>query len=92
MGSADRHTFLDDDGSPLAPRIQSVLRDLRLRALLTVDELAIKVDEPAAFIERIERGSYVVDPFELEELRAACGVDFMETIRHISSALNEVRQ
>jgi DNA-directed RNA polymerase specialized sigma24 family protein len=31
MGSADRHTFLDDDGSPLAPRIQGVLRSLRLR-------------------------------------------------------------
>jgi DNA-directed RNA polymerase specialized sigma24 family protein len=31
MGSADRHTLLDDDGSPLSPRIQSVLRALRLR-------------------------------------------------------------
>ena len=31
MGSADRHTFLDAEGSPLEPRIQSVLRDLRLR-------------------------------------------------------------
>ena len=31
MGSADRHTFLDGEGSPLEPRIQSVLRDLRLR-------------------------------------------------------------
>ena len=75
-----------------AIRLGELLRDLRLRGLLTVDELAIKVDEPAAFIERIERGSYVLDPFELEELCAACGVDFMETIRHISSALNEVRQ
>jgi DNA-directed RNA polymerase specialized sigma24 family protein len=31
MRSADRHTFLDDDGSPLDARIQRVLRDLRLR-------------------------------------------------------------
>lgn len=31
MGSADEHAFLDDDGSPLAPRIQGVLRVLRLR-------------------------------------------------------------
>lgn len=31
MGSADRHTFLDSDGSPLDARIQRVLRDLRLR-------------------------------------------------------------
>ncbi|MGB2716375.1 MAG: hypothetical protein WBC51_19490 [Vicinamibacterales bacterium] len=31
MGPADRHTFLDDDGSPLQARIQAVLRDLRLR-------------------------------------------------------------
>jgi DNA-directed RNA polymerase specialized sigma24 family protein len=31
MGSADKHAFLDDDGSPFAPRIQGVLRVLRLR-------------------------------------------------------------
>jgi len=31
MGSADRHTFLDSEGSPLEARIQSALRDLRLR-------------------------------------------------------------
>jgi DNA-directed RNA polymerase specialized sigma24 family protein len=31
MGPADKHAFLDADGSPLAVRIQSVLRDLRLR-------------------------------------------------------------
>jgi DNA-directed RNA polymerase specialized sigma24 family protein len=31
MGSADRHTFLDGEGSPFKPRVQSVLRGLRLR-------------------------------------------------------------
>jgi DNA-directed RNA polymerase specialized sigma24 family protein len=31
MGSADRHTFLDAEGSPLEPRVQGVLRDLRGR-------------------------------------------------------------
>ena len=31
MGSVVRHTFLDDDGSPLGARVQTVLRDLRLR-------------------------------------------------------------
>lgn len=31
MGSADKHAFLDDDGNPLAARIQAVLRVLRLR-------------------------------------------------------------
>lgn len=31
MGSADKHAFLDSDGSPLEPRIQRVLRVLRLR-------------------------------------------------------------
>ena len=31
MGPADKHAFLDSDGSPLEPRIQRVLRVLRLR-------------------------------------------------------------
>lgn len=31
MGSADKYAFLDSDGSPLEPRIQRVLRVLRLR-------------------------------------------------------------
>jgi RNA polymerase sigma factor (sigma-70 family) len=31
MGSADRHTFLNDDGSPLHARFQAVLRALRAR-------------------------------------------------------------
>jgi len=39
MGSADRHTFLDSEGSPLEPRIQSVLRDLRLRFLKRLPQL-----------------------------------------------------
>lgn len=75
-----------------AVRLGELLRDLRLGAELTIDELAAKVDEPVAFIKRIERGSYVVDPFELEELCAAYGVDFIETVRSIDSALDEVRQ
>jgi DNA-directed RNA polymerase specialized sigma24 family protein len=31
MGSAEKHAFLDGEGSPLDPRIQGVLRDLRPR-------------------------------------------------------------
>jgi RNA polymerase sigma factor (sigma-70 family) len=39
MGSVDRHTFLDSEGSPLEPRIQSVLRDLRRRFLKRLPQL-----------------------------------------------------
>jgi transcriptional regulator with XRE-family HTH domain len=75
-----------------AARLGEVLRDLRLGARLTIEELAAKVDEPVAFVEKIERGSYVVDPFELEELSAAYGISFVEALKLIKSAVDEVRQ
>jgi transcriptional regulator with XRE-family HTH domain len=81
-------------GSPehrrAAIRMGEQLRELRLGACLTIEELAAKVDEPVAFVERIERGSYVVDPYELEELCSAYGIPFMDAIVAIDSALHEV--
>jgi transcriptional regulator with XRE-family HTH domain len=83
-------------GSPehrrAAVLIGELLRGLRLSACLTTEELAAKIDEPVAFVEKIERGSYLVDPFELEELCAAYGIPFMDAILAIDSALHEVRE
>jgi transcriptional regulator with XRE-family HTH domain len=83
-------------GSPehrrAAIRMGTLLRDYRLGACLTVEDLAARVAEPVAFVEKIERGSYVVDPFELEELCVAYGIPFIDAIVAIKSALDEIDQ
>jgi RNA polymerase sigma factor (sigma-70 family) len=62
MGSADRHTFLDDDGSPLDARIQAVLRDLRLRFRSRLQ----RVDDDLFVTEVFEEAGQRVSAHEAE--------------------------
>ena len=67
MGSADRHTFLDSDGSPLDARIQSVLRDLRPRFRRRLPRL----DDDVFVTEIFEEAGQRIAAHEAEHGRAA---------------------
>ena len=66
MGSADRHTFLNGDGSPLDARIQRVLRDLRLRFHKRLPQL----DDDVFITEVFEEAGRRLVAHEIEHGRA----------------------
>ena len=71
MGSAYRDTFLDGDGSPLNPRIQRVLCDLRLRFRRRLPRIDDDVFGTEVFEEAGRRiVAYEVEHGRVEDLEA----------------------
>lgn len=58
----------------------TLLRDIRLEAGLTQEELAERLGKPQAFVSRYELGERRLDLVEIQQISDACGVSLREVL------------
>jgi len=69
-------------------KLQALLRQVRVRAGLTQEEVARRLDRPQSFVSKYETGERRLDILELRQVLAALGLplkDFVSTLEAILS-------
>lgn len=67
-----------------------LLRETRLAANLTQQQVAERVGRPQSFVSKVESGERRCDVVELRDLCQAIGVDHVEFMRRLESSLAEL--
>lgn len=54
--------------------LTSLVKELREKAGLTQDQLAVRLKRNQQYVDRVESGQQIPDPLECREWAAACGI------------------
>jgi transcriptional regulator with XRE-family HTH domain len=69
-------------------RLIEFLRELRLQAGLTQDELATRLNFPQSFVSKYEAGERRLELFELREICRLLNISFLDFIRKLEERLD----
>ena len=68
-------------------KLQALLRQVRVRAGLTQEEVARRLDRPQSFVSKYETGERRLDILELRQVLAALGLPLKEFVRTLEVIL-----
>ena len=68
-------------------KLQALLRQVRLEAGLTQEEVARRLDRPQSFVSKYETGERRLDILELRQVLAALGLPLKEFVRTLEAIL-----
>ena len=72
--------------SPASVRLRELLTDARLKAGLTQEQVASRLNRPQSFASKYESGERRLDVVEFLEVCAAVGVDGAKILRQVEAA------
>ena len=67
----------------------SVLRELRVQANLTQEDIAIALDETQSFVSKCERGERRIDVIELRQFCQVIGVSLIEFAAKLEDTIHQ---
>ncbi len=70
-------------------KLQALLRQVRLEAGLTQDQLAEKLGRPQSFISKYESGERRLDVLELREVCRAIGISLVDLVARLDELLGD---
>jgi transcriptional regulator with XRE-family HTH domain len=68
-------------------KLQALLRQARVEAGLTQEEVARRLDHPQSFVSKYETGERRLDVLELRQVCATLGLSLGEFVRRLEAAL-----
>ena len=68
-------------------KLHALLRQVRLEAGLTQEEVARRLDRPQSFVSKYETGERRLDILELRQVLAALGLPLKEFVRTLEAIL-----